>query len=353
LSDEDAVEAVVRAFLDAAAQGIDVERFVTGPVRESLLRPAMFRASGWEYRRHNVKVRRLEVEDVNDGSALVALDAVCFAAVMHPVVGEQPVTMRIKGPARLVLEGSDWKIVTLKCDGIDWLSALYEPTPAILRLGPFQVSATAWHGPAWNGLLVVIENVSDRPGVVERVLTGGRVWWVFRDGFVLLGAARIEAGGELRRTLRLKGAALRHDIDVEVQTQDAKTTLSLAPPATFPLRRRLRHALHLDSMFQALLVVSAAYGVATGEWAGLAIAALIVGVMLFFGEIVSMFSGVRASAQLLYLTVGAAETVGGLLYLLSLRLDWSFLAFLLAPAFVYVGLRLRGQWHTARRMRER
>jgi hypothetical protein len=349
LSDEAAIEAVLRAFLNAAAEGSDIEQFVTGPVRHTLLRPASLRTVGWKTARSSVKVKRLEVEPVHGDTATVALDAHCFAALKEPILGEQQVTMRMQGPARLVREGAEWKIVTLTCDRLDWLSALYSPTPAVASLGPFRISAAAWLRRTGIGVLVVINNDSNDPGDVQRVQTNSRVWWFFRDGTLLLPEpTRIEAGGKWTASVNPKGSPLRREIDVDVQSEVGTRRLSLASPARLPLGKRLRNGFHPLTVLHFILGGLAVFGLVSGDWLGFWVTLFILGLLNLTGEVGSVLSGVRVSAQFLYLSVGLAETLAALFFLARSDVHWWTLAAVLAPILVYMVLQVRATLHTHR-----
>jgi hypothetical protein len=309
--DREAIEALIRGFLDDAAQGKFPPDYWTGPVAEAF---ALGTEVGeitpvpLDLRRGSTRVEKLQVGRIEGDSARAELRADCLSIVDVPIGGERTVRRRYGGGVVLQRVGTEWRLVTLRQEGVDIASSLFDPVRTIERADGAEIEVAARYlKTTWLGLIVV-RNVSDDAVVLGKVTIEGKVWGLFVDGgtvrrapLVLRSGARWGIAwtgktGPLRRAQTVRARINEHDLRIQVR------------PPRRPMRHVIRASLHPNAAVHlvALLALLTVPFTERGL-AALGIALLAAGLLNFGSEVLSYLAGARFSAQLLYGAVGLVE----------------------------------------------
>lgn len=312
IDDRQAIEDVIREFLEAAALGNVHARLWAGPVAEWFaLNQDVIESTPFplHVKGGNDRLQKLEIRSIEGDSAEVTLKADCFLTIDHPIAGQRHTTVRYRGDAVLRRESNSWRIITLQLDGVDLASALFDPVPAEAIVEEVHIAAAARFTKGPLLLLVAVRNLGDSPAVLGRIFAGGRVWWLFDEGAVLRQRPLVlRAGANWGIAVSLKASLLRRSMTIRVRVNNQDVALDLHPPPR-ALWRRIRQSAHTNAVLHvfalcSLLAIPLAGPRGIGGFALLLLGA---GILNVFGEALGFLSGTRVSAQALYGAVGLLE----------------------------------------------
>jgi hypothetical protein len=308
---------VVGALLAALRDRGDTHRFCTGMLAQwfELLGSAERTREQFPETR-GLKIRKIATTYADSDRAEVALDAFLSVHIDHPVLGRLTPLTHIEGPVELVNVGGEWLVRRLTLYGIDITTGTFMPAFPVLQVGGCAVTVAA--SLAQRGYGVVVDVLND--GVEPVLLEVGielKVWLMFTERGPIGPAVRALQPGERWTTLgRFKGHARRTKHRVVVNIDGESDSVEQTSP-TSPLRYRVRNLFHTNVILH-LLVAGGLLFWAVGFGPDVAgIALVLSGLFLAGGEVQSLLSQHRCSAQLLYGVVGLAEVVAGGLLLVN------------------------------------
>jgi len=312
--DRQAIEAVIRSFLDAAAQGKFPPDYWTGPVADVFglgtevgeISPIPLNLA-----RGSVRVQKLEVQRVQGDAASAVLRADCYA-IVNASGTERPVRRRYTGGVVLRRVGGEWRLVTLRQDGVDVASSLFEPTRALDHADGAEVEVAArYFKKTWVGLIVV-RNVGDEVAVLGRATAEGRVWGFFTDGGVVRRAPLVlRPGARWGIAWTSKPGPFRRTQTIRARINDKEVAFALRPPDR-PVWHRVRDSMHPNTVVHLLVLLTlVTVPFAERGTAALGISLLAAGLFNFGSELLGYLRGGRYSAQFLYGAVGLVEVALG------------------------------------------
>jgi hypothetical protein len=237
--DDEAILAAARGALDDGS----LTRWTTGELHRFAAIVESLDARVLRIETYYVFVRSARLMQRDEDSATVELDAAIKATGRivpgRHVVPGNPITFDVAadGPARLVRENGDWKVVDLTLDGRSLRDSYFELDRAAGDRG-LRVSALAGRVLEKDvEVYLELENASGAPVALRRVaiaLPRRRLGWRWRlvrlaSYTVEPGTTRIEAVGHFRDPAAAAGVRLLLETDSEL--------IDVAPPSAEPRRR--------------------------------------------------------------------------------------------------------------------
>jgi len=309
--DRQAIEAVIREFLDSAARAKFPPGFWAEPLSDAFaVGTAIGRSTPAKLPvlSGSAHVRKLEIRSIEGDSANVELNAECVTKVDHPIGGHRHIRRVYSGGVLLRREGEQWRIITLKQDGVDFAAATFQPVVARAEIDGVDLSLTTRYGKADWFMGLLFENHSSESAILDRVRSTQKVWWLFEDGVVVRHTPLVlRNGGSWGLVQGLKGRMLLRPISVTARVNGRDIGLEVSPPR-IPLLRRIRQSVHPNTMLHAFVLTALLLlPIASRAPGALGLALVSAGVFNIASEVLAALRASRFSAQLLYGIVGVIE----------------------------------------------
>jgi len=312
--DRQAIEAVVRAFLDAAAQGKFPPDVWAQPLADAFTIGAEIGRSTpvqLPVLSGSAHIRKLEIRSMDGDSAQVDLNAECVTKVDHPVSGQRHVK-RVYRDAVLRRDATGWRIASLKQDGVDFAAGMFEPVVARARVDGVDLYGTTRTLKRGYLLGALLRNCDEESAVVERIELKQRVWWLFEDGEVMRQRPLVlRREGTWGVANALKGRLISYPLVVSGRINGRDARLEMRPPPT-PFWKRILQCVHSNTIVHAFVVASLLLvPFAPRALGGVGLVLLWAGALNVGGEALALMRASRFSAQVLYVSVGALELAVG------------------------------------------